>query len=256
MNIKEQLKKLTNHKNIYLTSRGNKAIERALSFIKGYLLIPDQGSWLSYRKYAKKLGLDVVDVKTDFGVIDLDDLKQKVNGAGALIYQNPAGYFADQPIKEVYKICKNKCLVILDISGCIGDYELCDGSCADIIVCSFGKWKLIDLGYGGFISSNRELNIKEDFDKNYLNKLDKKINNVNKRLKYLYSECDKIKKDLSNFDIVHKNKKGVIVIVKFKDSKEKNEIIKYCEMKGYEYTICPREIRVNCNAISIEVKRE
>ncbi len=126
MNLKEQLRKLTSHNYIYLTSRGNKAIEHALSFVKGSLLIPDQGSWLSYRKYAKRFSLDVVDVKTDFGIIDLDDLKKKVNKAGALIYQNPAGYFAEQPIKEIYKICKDKCLVILDVSGCIGDSELCD----------------------------------------------------------------------------------------------------------------------------------
>ncbi len=121
MDAKGSLKRLTNHKNIYLTSRGNKAIEHVLSFVKGRLLIPDQGAWLSYRKYAKKLGLDVGELKTDNGVIDLDDLRQKIDGADALIYQNPAGYFAEQPIKEIYEICKNRCLVILDMSGCIGD---------------------------------------------------------------------------------------------------------------------------------------
>jgi len=272
MDIKENLKELINHKNIYLTSRGNKAIEYALSFINGKLLIPDQGSWLSYKKYAKKLGLEVVEVKTDDGIIDLDDLKQKVDDADALIYQNPAGYFAEQPIKEIYEICKDKCLVILDVSGCIGDKEMCDGDYADVIVCSFGKWKLIDLKYGGFISSNKELDVEEDFDLSHLDRLNKKLNKIDERLKFLYDKCDEIKKDLSGFDIIHKDKKGIVVVVGFKDEEEirkeqnsflsqkpsvsrKSEIIKYCDNKGYEYTICPRDIRVNCDAVSIEVKR-
>jgi len=272
MNIKESLSKLTDHKNIYLTSRGNKAIEHALSLVKGNLLIPDQGSWMSYRKIAKKWGLEVVELKTDYGVIDLDDLKQKVGDASALIYQNPAGYFADQPIKEIYEICRDKCLVILDVSGCIGDDELCSGNYADIIVSSFGKWKLIDVGYGGFISSNRELNIEEDFDESYFDRLNEKINGLDKRLKILYDKCSKIKKDLSDFNIIHKDKKGIVVVVKFESENKirkgqnsflsqkssvsrKSEIIKYCEKQNYEYALCPREIRVNCNAVSIEVKR-
>ena len=36
---------------------------------------------------------------------------------------------------------------------------------------------------------------------------------------------------------------------------EKGKIIKYCEENNLQYTICPRYIRVNCDAISIEVKR-
>jgi len=255
MNTKESLNKLTNHKNIYLTSRGNKAIEHALSLVKGKLLIPYQGSWMSYKKIAKKLGLDVVELKTDYGIIDLDDLKQKVDSADALIYQNPAGYFADQPIKEIYEICRDKCLVILDVSGCIGDKELCNGDYADIIVCSFGKWKLVNLEYGGFVSSNKELDIKEDFDENYFDKLNEKINTLGKRLKFLYDKCNKIKKDLLDFNIIHKDKKGINVVVMFNDEEQKSEIIKYCEKQNYEYTLCPREIRVNCNAVSIEVKR-
>ncbi len=255
MDIKEKLRKLTKHKNIYLTSRGNVAIEHALSLVKGTLLIPDQGSWMSYRKIAKKKELEIVDVKTDNGIIDLDDLRQNIDGADTLIYQNPAGYFADQPIKEIYEICRDKCLVISDISGCIGDEEMCNGEYSDVIVCSFGKWKLVDVEYGGFISSNAELNVQENFDENYLKELDEKLDKVGERLKFLYDKCDNVKNDLIGFDVIHRNKKGIVVVVNFLEEEEKNEIIKYCEKEGYEYTLCPREIRVNCDAVSIEIKR-
>ena len=42
----------------------------------------------------------------------------------------------------------------------------------------------------------------------------------------------------------------------FSFTKEKKELIAYCEKNGYEYTECPRYIRVLENAISIEVKRK
>jgi len=37
---------------------------------------------------------------------------------------------------------------------------------------------------------------------------------------------------------------------------EREEIIDYCNKHGYEYTQCPRYIRVLDSAISIEVKRK
>lgn len=253
MDVKDSLKQLTNHKFIYLTSRGNAAIERALSSVeKGNLLIADQGGWMSYRKIAKKLGFNIVEIKTDLGVIDLEDLKQKVKDAAVILYQNPAGYFAEQPVKEIYEICKGKCSVILDVSGCLGDKVF--GDYADIIVGSFGKWKIADLGYGGFLSSNEKLNVEEDF-KGDLEKLKEKLSKVRERLGFLYSKCRQIKKDLKEFNILYKDKKGVNVVIAFKDDKERNEILKYCQENGYEWTECPREIRVNIPAISIEVKR-
>ena len=39
------------------------------------------------------------------------------------------------------------------------------------------------------------------------------------------------------------------------NDEEKDKIIKYCKENNYEYTLCPRYIRVNENAVSIEVKR-
>jgi len=45
------------------------------------------------------------------------------------------------------------------------------------------------------------------------------------------------------------------VIIKFDDEEVKQRIIEYCKENNLEYTVCPRYIRVNENAVSIELKR-
>ena len=49
---------------------------------------------------------------------------------------------------------------------------------------------------------------------------------------------------------------GHNVIVKFNTDEEKEKIINYCDKNELEYTLCPRYIRVEENAVSIEVKRK
>ena len=76
------LKKTTNMKYVELTSRGNTAIFAALYCARKInpnkkILIPDQGGWFTYKKYPKYLEFDVENVKTDYGIIDLKDLKKK-----------------------------------------------------------------------------------------------------------------------------------------------------------------------------------
>lgn len=266
-----KLKKLTKHNCIELTSRGNTAIFAALYiarkwFLDNYkikkkiVLYPDQGGWISYYKYPKMLELEPQKIKTDYGVIDLNYLKNiiKKGNFDALIYSNPAGYFAHQPMKEIYDICKDNCLVILDITGSIGTKL---GDYADLMVASFGKWKPVNLNYGGFVSIKnkdvyekaREIFNTTSFDESYLSLLLKKLENLPKRYELFDKINKKIKNDLKDFDIIHRNRKGINVIVKFKSEKEK--IINYCKNNNLEFTLCPRYIRVNEKAVSIEVKR-
>ncbi len=262
------LKEYTKHNHIYLAERGNKAILTALKIVRekhpnSKILIPDQGGWLTYFQYAEKLKLDIVKLKTDYGVVDLDFFRENIKGASAVIYSNPAAYYAEQNVKEIYEICReNNVLVILDVSGCIGsDYY--GGNCADMIVCSFGKWKPVNLGYGGFISvnnhnlfdKNKELLRSLEFNEESYSKLYEKLINLNKRYKFFNEVNKKIKDDLKQFNILHRAKRGINVIVKFSDEKEKNEILNYCEKNKYELVECPKMIKVNEDAISIEVKR-
>jgi len=262
------LKKYTTHDFITLTSRGNEAIFAALYCARKLnknktVLIPDQGGWLTYPKYPKMLGMNVRLVKTNYGLLNLLDLKTKIRNANCLLYQNPAGYFANQEIKKIYEICKNKAFVILDASGSLGDEELCNGQFADFIVGSFRKWKVADIGYGGFLSAKNKKSFEEpkeifntiEFDDTYSKDLYGTLKDIRKRLKFLYAKCDTIKKDLKSLDIIHKNKKGITVVVKFNNKNEFQRIKNYCIENNLAFTLCPRYIRVNENAISIEVKR-
>ena len=267
------LKKYTKHDFINLTERGNTAIfaalycARKLQLNKKIVLYPDQGGWISYYKYSKMLELNPVAVKTDYGVINLKDLKEKSKNANCLIYSQPAGYYAEQPIKEIYEICnKNKCMVIMDVTGSIGT-EICNGNYAGFCLGSFGKWKPVNLGYGGFLSAKekgyfeipKEIFNTINFDETHLPELLKRLKNLKKRYKLFNKTNKKIKKDLKNFNILHKDKAGINVIIRFNDNREKEKIINYCGKNNLEYTICPKGIfsliRVNCNAVSIEVKR-
>jgi len=266
MDLKErtifQLKKLTNHNHVEILTRGNSAIFSALHLVKREILIPEEGGWLTYQQYPQKLKLKTTKVKTHHAILDLNDLKQKTKTADALLYQNPGGYHAEQPLMEIYLICKkNNCLVILDVSGGIGT-KLCNGNYADIIVGSFGRWKLINAHTGGFIScKNKESfnKIKPSFkvlnDENKLKTINNNIINLNKRIGFLLNKRKKIISDLKNFNLTNKNHLGFVLIIKFAAQQEKEKIINYCKKKHLEYTECPRYIRINQKAISIEIKR-
>ncbi len=258
----ETLKRYTRHQHVRITDRGNSAIFAAMYLAKKvnpkkYLLIPDQGGWISYRTYPKLLNIPIREVPTDRGIIKLDKLRKYAKKGSALIVSSFAGYFAEQPMEEIAKICKEKkCLLIEDACGSIGDNKLCNGQISDIIVGSFGRWKPINLGYGGFISTNKKEyfeNAKEPLS------LIKVHNSIYKelvpylntrRLYKIMKLAEKVKKELAKYEIFHRDKRGLNVITEYKD-----EIIKYCEERRYPYVLCPTYIRVNEKAISIELKR-
>jgi hypothetical protein len=260
--IINKLKELTKHNHIEIVLRGDKAIWSALHLVKKKLLIPEEGGWLSYEKYPKKLGIDSEKVKCNNAIIDLEDLKQKVKDADVFLYQNPGGYHAEQDIKQIYQICKkNDCLVVLDISGAIGT-ELCDGDYADLTLSSFGRWKLVEAGFGGFISCKEESvfnQIKDTFKildgEEKLKTINEKINDLPNRIKFLTERRNKVIKDLKDYNIINKDHLGFVVIIGFTTDDVKEKIINYCNTNNLEFTECPRYIRINKKAISIEIKR-
>ncbi|HLC65244.1 MAG TPA: DegT/DnrJ/EryC1/StrS family aminotransferase [Candidatus Nanoarchaeia archaeon] len=260
MENESKLKQLSGKKHIILTPSGDHAIKAVFSILKGKkCLIPDQAGWLSYRKLPLKLGYEVEEVKTDFGIIDLEDLKKKAKNSDCFIYQQPAGYFAEQDTEAIYEICKEKCIVIMDIAGSIGS-RLYNPKFCDIAVCSFGKWKPIDVGYGGCLAFdddmlNESAKEFEEFDDKYAEKLAEQISLLNNKYKKYSEITKKIKKDLSTYEIIHPTLSGISVVVKFTSQGEKEKLINYCRGNGLEFTLCPRYIRVLDNAISIEVKR-
>jgi hypothetical protein len=267
------LKKYTRHKNVRLVQRGNAAIFCALYIVKKanpkpFILIPDQGGWISFKTYPKILGFEVRTVKTDRGLIDLIDLEKKAESGAALFVTSFAGYFAEQPLKYVSQICrKNKCLLIEDASGAVGDSELCNGEHSDIIVGSFGKWKPINAGYGGFISVANKEHLEDASDifstTNHYPEYDtllSKLEKAEKRLADMLRESGKVKEELGRLfpdaKIIHKDLRGLNVMVKYMNEADKKGIISYCKDKGYEYVQCPKYIRLEEEAISIEIKRK
>ncbi|MFH1669293.1 MAG: DegT/DnrJ/EryC1/StrS family aminotransferase [Candidatus Woesearchaeota archaeon] len=270
--ILDLLSTYTKHKHVKLVQRGNAAIFAALYIAKKmnskpFILIPDQGGWLSFKTYPKILGFDTRVVKTNRGLIDLIDLEKKAESGAALLVTSFAGYFADQPMSYISNICrKYNCLLIEDASGAVGDEDLCDGDYADIIVASFGKWKPINAEYGGFISTNK----KEFFESagdifsttNHYPRYDillEKLKGARQRMKVMLQKAKDVKKDLSerlpHLKILHQDLRGLNVVVKYMDKKEQDALEGYCKANGYGYVQCPQYTRIEEDAMSIELKR-
>lgn len=265
--IRAILQRLTGHQHLEVVSRGNAAITAALSIFpkESIILIPEEGGWIHYKRAPIQLGLEIIEFRCDDAKISLVDLKEKLSQKkiAAFLYQNPGGYFAEQPMKEIYELCqKHNCLVIMDVSGSIGT-PLCDGKYADILVGSFGEWKLVEAKVGGFISCKDELmwekvktKVESLNDENSLQKICQQLLQLPTRIDYLQKLRDKIMKDLSGFSILYPKDTGFGVVVKYNSETEKQKVIDYCIKNKYYYAECPRYIRINKPAISIELKRE
>jgi hypothetical protein len=260
-NCEVLLKIITGKNKIIFTTRGNDSIKKSLNLIKelgkSICLMQDEGGWMYYQKFIEQAGLETIRLVTTNGLIHEKELKYHEHDS-ALLLNSLAGYFNMHNMNNVYASCiQNDCFLINDISGSIGSKEAMIG---DVLIGSFGEGKPIDMGHGGFIAFNEEdeFNIEDDNVELDFNKLEKKLLNLSKRREFLKKECKKVIDDLKEFNILNKRDgtdEGLVVIVKFKNEEEKNKIIKYCDDNDYEYTICPREIRIMDDAISIEIKR-
>ncbi len=256
--IIELLQEYTGKKHIHLTDSGDLAIYAALWLAKnkGFnrLLIPDQGGWLSYKKYGKQLGFEVIELKTNLGIVSPQDLNK--HSDCILLCTSLAGYYQQQSLHELAKITKqHNIFFILDVND-LSD-ETNKQSKVDILVSSFGKWKVVNNWHGGCIACDELCNINEIYTKIKpvdLNE-DKLLINLRQapiRLDFLRNETKEIIKQLRNkgIKIYNRDDNGIVVI-----TEDKEEVKKYCKDHGLQFTLCPREIRINEQAISIEVKR-
>src|SRR3990167_8903127 len=119
--IKTILKTLTHHPFLEIVFRGNAAITAALSIFpkESIILIPEEGGWIHYKKAPAQVGSKTIEIRCDDARINLPDLEEKLKRrkCAAFLYQNPGGYFAEQPMREIYVLCqKYHCLVIMDVS--------------------------------------------------------------------------------------------------------------------------------------------
>ena len=75
-NLTAKIREFTNHDYIHILPSGDAAILAAVYMAKkankkAFFLIPDQGGWLTYKDFPLMLGVQVQEVKTKDGVLDL-----------------------------------------------------------------------------------------------------------------------------------------------------------------------------------------
>jgi dTDP-4-amino-4,6-dideoxygalactose transaminase len=270
VNAEESIKRFTKHEQVKIVNSGSSAILSVMSTFKDSVMIPDQGGWVGFNRMAEFCGLNINYLPTEFGLVQVDvleDFIEKFNPE-ALFITSFAGYMAEQPLKEVYKVCEDMGVIMVeDASGGIGDVTglLGNGEHAHVILASTGSPKTVNVGNGGFISTNNT-NILESA-KNILNGLKAdpitcagiavEIENAPHIISKTIETCRYLKSQISDFrEVLHVNKQGLNVGIPDKSPKK----LGYLLRKGLNVhggsiiTVCPNYNRIKSNAVCIEIK--
>ena len=268
------LRAYTKHDVVKITTSGDAAIFGALAIAKQRgiktVLVPDQGGWLTYLTFPKILDMDIVELKTDYGLLVPSVLEKEAKRYShcVLLFSSFAGYAAPQNITDIANVCqKHQILMIEDASGALGHDTLCNGTLSDIILGSFGKWKIADVGHGGFLSCKKGiitpeikeldiLSLVQEKQMNYALLLEK-LMRVPQRLASIFEKTKEIKTlcKKEHFDLIHEDAQGLSVFVRFHTDEEKEKILAFCKTHHIEYKECPLYIKVLEKAISLEIKR-
>ena len=263
----DKISESTGHEHVKTVNSGNSAILSAVNSFKDKILVPDQGGWTGFRNMAEFRGIEVIEVPTDLGIINPEVLEDTINKykPEALFITSFAGYIAEQPVKELFEICDDKGVILVeDASGGIGDREkkLGNGEHAHVIVASTGSPKIVNVGSGGFISTNHNEFLKKS--KVLLKTLKAnpvtcagisgEIKNAPEILSKTTEACDVLKKEFKS--AVHPDKRGISVALKTDDPKKTGYLLRQ-ELKADGrsiITVCPRYERVMIDAVCLEIK--
>ncbi len=264
------LRDYTKHENVKFTSLGDSAIFGALSIAKQHgftdVIIPDQGGWLSYQTFPLLLDMHVISIKTNYGILCKEELQKHKNAA--VLFPSFAGYAAAQDIQMIGEVAKqNNLFLIEDASGAVSHEKLCNGAISDIIIGSFGTWKIVNLGYGGFLSIKKQHVTQQIKDSNIFSviktihidydALYEKLKQAPERLHFLLQKTKEVKAlcKKEKFQLIHESAEGIAIFIKFKTEKEKKNILAFAEKLGIKTKECPMYIKVMEKAISLEIKR-
>ncbi|KAF5088910.1 DegT/DnrJ/EryC1/StrS family aminotransferase [Methanobacterium aggregans] len=265
----EIVSKTTGHEYAKIVGSGNSAILAVMSSFKERIMVPDQGGWSGFRKMADFKSIETVEVPTNMGIINPDVLSEHVK------FQNPeaffitsfAGYMAEQPVKEIYEVCDDNGVVLVeDASGSIGYPEkmLANGNHAHVIIASTGSPKTVNVGSGGFITTN---NKKILYSSNYILKslkadpvtcagIAEEIKNAPEIVSKTLKSCKILKEKLSELKIYHRDKRGINVCIASDDPKKLGYELRH----GFDVdgggivTVCPRYDRLKEKAVCVEMK--
>lgn len=266
----DALTKLTRHEMVHIVNSGNSAIMAVMSCFKERVMIPDQGGWYGFRKMAEFFGVETVQLPTDLGLVKVEELEEilKLNHPEALFLTSFAGYTAEQPMQDIYEICdENEVMLVEDASGGIGDPQgkLGNGNHAHVIVGSTGSPKTLNIGNGGFLSTN---NTEISNSANYLLKILKadpitcagiasEAENAAKIFEKTTTATTKLKKDVSNFrEVIHSTERGLNIIIPDKNQKLFGSRIrqKLNVHGGGIVSLAPNYNRVKTRAVCLELK--
>jgi len=263
----EAIIKTISHDQARVLSSGNAAIMAAMSTMKGPVMIPDQGGWSGFKKIAEFYGVELAYLPTKMGVINLETLEEqvKLKSPESLFITSFAGYMAEQPVKGIYDICEdNEVILVEDASGSVGDPQkrLACGDHSHVLVASTGSPKMVNVGNGGFISTNEPEMFNE---MNFILKalqgspvtcagLVEEIKRAPESLVKTIKACDFIKKEIES--ALHPEKRGINIAIPHDQPKSVARLLRK-EFKvngGGMITTCPRYDRINQPAICLEVK--
>lgn len=198
---------LTGKKQIILMPRCNRAILQVLRWAKEKytdLYYPDQGGWITYDQFGRKLKYNLHELVTKRGLIDFSQVKDN----SVVLFHDMPGYMYFQNTYDETDFKKRNILVINDITGSIGLRK----PQGDVIVCSFGKTKLLNVGYGGLIASDFDLPIEEEFDYTYRDALSEKIGLIQERIEQVFDLKEQVLSDLSKYDIIPGEGPNIVII--------------------------------------------
>ena len=263
----DKISEITGHEYVKIVNSGNSAILAAMNSFNDKVLIPDQGGWTGFRNMAEFKGIEVVEVPTDLGIINPEVLEDTINEhkPEALFITSFAGYIAEQPVKGLFEVCDDKGVILVeDASGGIGDKEkkLGNGKHAHVIVASTGSPKIVNVGNGGFISTNNNEILKGS--KILLKTLkanpvtcagiSEEIKNASHILSKTTEACSILKKEFES--AIHPNKRGISVALKTDDPKKTGYLLRQkLKADGRSIiTVCPRYERVMMDAVCLEIK--
>ena len=261
--VQKKVRDLTFHESVVLTNNGNAAIMLAISAIGDSILIPDQGGWNGFKQISKLLKKEVVNLKTDQGLVKASELEKYRDTA--LILTSFAGYSGEQDLKEISKVCKeNNITLIEDASGGLGDScrKVGNGEYSDIIIASTGSPKIINVGSGGILSAKNSDLIEETKTLQKITKTNEiiasgmysELKNIKEKLKLTFNANTYLKNNID--DVIHADLRGLNTIIKDSNPKELSWKLKEnlkINKSGF-ITKCPNYNRIKEKAIAIEIK--
>jgi len=267
---KDALKKLTQHETVHIVNSGNSSIMAVMSCFKDKVMIPDQGGWYGFRKMAEFFGVETLKLPTNLGLVNVEELDEilTINHPEALFLTSFAGYTAEQPMQDIYEICEeNEVILVEDASGGIGDPEgkLGNGNHAHVIVGSTGSPKTVNIGNGGFLSTN---NSEISDSASYLLKVLKadpvtcagiasEAKNAGEIFEKTTAATMKLKNEVSNFrEVIHQTERGLNIIIPDRNQKLFGSRIrqKLNVHGGSIVSLAPNYNRVKTRAVCLELK--